>query len=168
MNKDIDIFINPIMPIKVLSDDNLTFLERLILLHIISLCKQKGYCWATNNYFSEIYKVSRTTISKSINQLASCNYIKLEYENKNQNNSKRIIKLSDSLNLEINRIKENLNTRYKDNFKQYNKKIYNQIDNIYYKYEEGNEYWHGIKVERKETTDKEREYLRNLINEITK
>ena len=91
MNKDIDIFINPIMPIKVLSDDNLTFLERLMLLHIISLCKQKGYCWATNNYFGEIYKVSRTTISKSINKLASCNYIKLEYENKNQNNSKRII-----------------------------------------------------------------------------
>ena len=43
-------FINPIIPISVLSDSRISSLEKLLLLHIISLCKNKGYCWANNNY----------------------------------------------------------------------------------------------------------------------
>ena len=44
-------FINPIISISVLSDSRISSLEKLLLLHIISLCKNKGYCWATNRYF---------------------------------------------------------------------------------------------------------------------
>jgi len=149
-------FINPLIPIRVLSDNNLTFLERLILLHIISFCKQKDYCWATNNYFCEIYKVSKTTISKSINKLASYNYIKLEYENKNKNNSKRIIKLSSVLNTKINSIKEKLNTSSKENLKQYNINKNNIKDKIYYIDNQSTEYWHGVKIEKNETTREEK------------
>lgn len=167
MNKDIITYIHSLIPASILRDNNLTSLEKLLLIEIISLCKQKGYCWATNKYFSDINNVSRTTISKSINNIASCNYIKIEYDNKNLNNSKRKIRLSEVLNLELNSIKENLNTSIKETFKQYNKKNNNKINNIYTEDEEGNEYWNGIKIENKKATSEEQDILRNMINEIT-
>lgn len=167
MNKDIITYIYSLIPISILRDNNLTSLEKLLLIEIISLCKQRGYCRATNKYFSNINNVSRKTISKSINNIASCNYIKIEYDNKNLNNSKRTIRLSEVLNLELNSIKENLNTSIKETFKQYNKNNNNKINNIYTEDEEGNKYWHDIKIENKKETSEEQDILRNMINEIT-
>lgn len=63
-------FINVFILKSVLRDNRLTFLERLLLIHIISLCKKNGYCWATNRYFCDIYNVTQVTISKSISNLA--------------------------------------------------------------------------------------------------
>ena len=37
-------FINIFILKSVLRDNRLTFLERLLLIHIISLCKRNGYC----------------------------------------------------------------------------------------------------------------------------
>ena len=97
-------FINVFILKSVLRDNRLTFLERLLLIHIISLCKKNGYCWATNRYFCDIYNVTSVTISKSISNLATFGYIKTEYDNTSTNNSKRIIKLSVVLNLKIKSI----------------------------------------------------------------
>lgn len=106
-------FINVFILKSVLRDNRLTFLERLLLIHIISLCKKNGYCWDTNRYFCDIYNVTQVTISKSICNLATSGYIKAEYDNKGTNNSKRIIKLSEVLNLKLKSIKDNYNTGYK-------------------------------------------------------
>ena len=100
-------FINPIIPISVLSDSRISSLEKLLLLHIISLCKNKGYCWATNSYFMNIHGYSKQTISKSINHLASLNYINLKYEKDSANNSKRIITL-DYVAILLYNISENI------------------------------------------------------------
>lgn len=92
-------FINVFILKSVLRDNRLTFLERLLLIHIISLCKKNGYCWATNRHFYDIYNVTQVTISKSISNLATFGYIKAQYDNKGTNNYMRIIKLLDVLNL---------------------------------------------------------------------
>lgn len=136
-------FISSFITISILGDNRLTFLERLLLIHIISLSKKKGYCWATNKYFSNIYDVTTVTISKSIIKLATFNYIKIDFDNKNTNNTKRIVKLSDDLKNKLNSIKENLNISYKENFKQYNNKLNKNKDKIYYIDENGTEYWNG-------------------------
>ena len=47
MERDVSLF----MPTSLLEDGRLTFLERLLLIDILSLCKKKGYCWANNEYF---------------------------------------------------------------------------------------------------------------------
>ena len=154
----IDVFILK----SVLRDNRLTFLERLLLIHIISLCKKNGYCWATNRYFCDIYNVTQVTISKSISNLATFGYIKTEYDNKGTNNSKRIIKLSEVLKLKIKSIKDNFNTGYKLNFKQYN----NKLNSIYYKDEDGNEYWHGKLIPKNEATIEEQEELKKLLSDI--
>ena len=157
-------FINVFILKSVLRDNRLTFLERLLLIHIISLSKKNGYCWATNRYFCDIYNVTQVTISKSISNLATFNYIKTEYDNKGTNNSKRIIKLSEVLNFKIKSIKENYNTSYKEKIKQDNNKLNKKEDKIYYK--DGNEYWHGKLIPRNEASIEEQEDMRKLLSDI--
>lgn len=159
-------FINVFILKSVLRDNRLTFLERLLLIHIISLCKKSGYCWATNRYFCDIYNVTQVTISKSISNLATFGYIKTVYDNKGTNNSKRIIKLSEVLNLKLKSIKDNFNAGYKQNFKQYNNKLNKNEDSIYYKDKEGNEYWHGKLIPKNEATIEEQEELKKLLSDI--
>lgn len=102
-------YIKPIIPLSVLSDNRISSLEKLLLIHIISLCNNKGYCWATNSYFMKVHGYSKQTISKCINNLASFGYIKLKYEKESTNNSKRTITLDQVLKKEIQDIKDNLN-----------------------------------------------------------
>ena len=52
-------FINAFIPISVLSDSRISSLEKLLLLHTISLRKNKGYCRATNKYFINIHGYSK-------------------------------------------------------------------------------------------------------------
>lgn len=117
----------------------------------------------------DIFKVSKPTISKSISNLASCNYIEIKIDNKNINNSKRQIRLSQALKLEIQSIKDNNNAGVKENFKQYNKKYNNKkINKIYYQDEDGNEYWQGKKIESKEATLEEQQEMQKLLETIYK
>jgi len=166
MEKGIGSYIYSLIPISILRDNRLTSLEKLLLIQIISLCKQKGYCWATNKYFAELNNVSRTTISKSVNNIAASNYINIQYEKQNLNNSKRKIELTPVLNNQIKRIKESFDTSIKEKLKQYNKNNDNKIDKIYTKDENGNEYWHGVKIEYNEATKEEQEKIRRLMKEI--
>lgn len=53
---------------------------KLLYGEITALCNQKGYCWASNNYFADLYEVTPQAISKWINQLAKKGYITLDYE----------------------------------------------------------------------------------------
>lgn len=158
-------FINPIIPITVLSDSRISSLEKLLLLHIISLCKNKGYCWATNSYFMSIHGYSNQTISKSINHLASLNYINLKYEKDSTNNSKLTITLDHVLKNKIQSIKENFNSSIQSNFKQYKK---SNINKIYYKDELGNEYWNGQLIKSETPTEEELEELNKLLEEFKK
>lgn len=159
-------FINVFILKSVLRDNRLTFLERLLLIHIISLCKKNNYCWATNRYFSDIYNVTTVTISKSISNLATFGYIRTEYDNTSTNNSKRIIKLSEVLNLKLKNIKDNFNAGYKQNFKQYNNKLNKKEDSIYYKDEDGNEYWHGMLIPKNEASIEEQNEIQKLLSDI--
>lgn len=64
-----------IIPANVRYDKELTPNSKLIYGEITALCNEKGYCWASNSYFSELYEVSNKSISKWINQLIDKKYI---------------------------------------------------------------------------------------------
>ena len=65
-----------IIPANVRYDNDLTPNAKLLYGEITALCNEKGYCLASNNYFAELYKVSKKSISKWINQLIQKGYIK--------------------------------------------------------------------------------------------
>ena len=76
------------MPSEILVNDKLSDKEKIILSMIIYLSKDKGYCFATNNYFSDILNVTVVSVSRIINSLKKKNYIKIKMNYKS--NSKEI------------------------------------------------------------------------------
>lgn len=80
-----------VIPANVRYNKNLKPLAKLLYGEITALCNEKGYCWASNGYFAELYEVSNDTISRAIKQLEECGHIKCVYDKTQQNNDKRRI-----------------------------------------------------------------------------
>ena len=71
--------------------------EKIIFGEITSLCNKKGYCWAGNHYFAELYGVSKRSVSRYINRLKSLNFITINMiRDANKNVISRIIKINDN------------------------------------------------------------------------
>ena len=64
-----------IIPANVRYDKDLVPNAKLLYGEITALCNEKGYCWASNQYFAELYNVSDRTIKNWISQLADKGYI---------------------------------------------------------------------------------------------
>lgn len=64
-----------IIPANIRYDKRLQ--PRAVLLYgeITALTHTNGYCWATDSYFAELYKVSKTTVQSWLNSLEKCGYI---------------------------------------------------------------------------------------------
>jgi hypothetical protein len=69
-----------VIPASVRYDKRLIPNAKLLYGEITALSNETGYCWATNNYFSELYRVSKKSISLWVKSLADCGYIKIEME----------------------------------------------------------------------------------------
>ena len=67
-----------IIPATVRYDKDLTPNAKLLYGEITALCNEKGFCWATNQYFAELYNVSKMSISNWIKQLTHKGYISTE------------------------------------------------------------------------------------------
>lgn len=70
--------------------------EKLLYAEITALTHKEGYCWASNDYFAELYSCTPQAISKWIKNLKdngfiSCNYI---YKEGSKEIQKRVIRLS--------------------------------------------------------------------------
>lgn len=64
-----------IIPANVRYDKELTPNAKLLYGEITALTNEKGYCWATNAYFAELYSTTNRSVSKWISQLESRGYI---------------------------------------------------------------------------------------------
>jgi len=86
-----------IIPAKVRYAD-ISSSAKLLYGEITALCNQKGYCWASNKYFADLYKVSNWSVSNWIRELRNVDFIYYEVED----NYKRKIYLTDKRKLSIN------------------------------------------------------------------
>ena len=85
-----------VIPANVRYDKRLKANEKLLYGEITALTNERGYCWAANKYFSDLYGVTPQAVSKWINGLKNCGYISIEYTYKNGTKEieSRIIKLA--------------------------------------------------------------------------
>jgi hypothetical protein len=94
-----------IIPADVRYDVRLTPHAKLLYGEITALCNEKGFCWAMNEYFADLYSVSKVSVSKWVGNLRDCGYIEvqMQYKEGTKQISNRYIRLSTPL-------KENFNT----------------------------------------------------------
>lgn len=105
-----------IIPANVRYDKRLTPNAKLLYGEITALCNEKGFCWATNGYFTKLYGVSKQSVSSWVKSLADAGYIKVDIER--DPNTKEI--LHRYIRIIEYPIKENLNTPIKENLKENN------------------------------------------------
>ena len=64
-----------VIPANVRYDNDLQMGARMLYGELTALSNEKGYCWATNSYFAELYRVSNKTVSRWIRSLENKGYI---------------------------------------------------------------------------------------------
>lgn len=67
-----------VMPASVRYDNRLRPNAKILYSEITALSNKSGFCTATNEYFSELYNLSKTTVSQLISELSKHGYIKVE------------------------------------------------------------------------------------------
>ena len=84
-----------VIPATVRYDNNVVPNAKLLYGEITALCNEKGYCWATNDYFGRLYSVSKRTISTWIKSLCDAGYISTEFilDNESQKVKVRCLKV---------------------------------------------------------------------------
>lgn len=67
-----------IIPADVRYDEQLPSSAKLLYGELTALADSRGYCWATNQYFADLYGISVKTVSRLIGVLESHGYIRSE------------------------------------------------------------------------------------------
>ncbi|MBT7929605.1 hypothetical protein HN682_06800 [Candidatus Peregrinibacteria bacterium] len=100
-----------ILPAQVRYNKNLTLRAIVLYSELTALTSAKGYCWATNKHFADLYKVTTTSISICISLLEKEGFITTTITPTKYGNKRKIY---------LNPLKENLKTPLKENLKSYN------------------------------------------------
>lgn len=85
-----------VIPANVRYDESLSPNAKLLYGEITALCNAEGFCWASNNYFAELYEVTDRTIKRWLKDLTEGGYIKskLFYKKGSVEVEKRLITIS--------------------------------------------------------------------------
>ena len=144
-----------ILPANVRYDKKLKPMEKILYTEITALSNSKGYCYATNSYFANLYDVHKNTAGTWINNLEKLGYIKsrIIYETGTKNVKERQLfivtpinekidtyqqkdcdPINEKIDTPINEIIEDNNTRINNtssNKKKINKKEKVEIESVY-------------------------------------
>ena len=121
-----------VIPATVKYDNSVVPGAKLLYGEITALCNEKGYCWATNDYFSRLYSVSKRTISTWIKSLCDAGYISAEFVLDNESKKVKVRCLKVEANFDTHLMKTSIPSRSKlrepheENFAENN-----TINNIY-------------------------------------
>lgn len=84
MNEDNKVSYYAIIPANVRYDPELTEKAKLLYGEITCLSNKEGYCFATNNYFANLYNCTTRAIQNAISKLQERGYIKVVIEDSYQ------------------------------------------------------------------------------------
>lgn len=88
-----------ILPSTVRYDKKLSWFEKVLYSEITSLANFKGYCYAYNSYFENVFSISQSTITRAIKKLEELKYISIEMitSDNNQILERRIFILGENI-----------------------------------------------------------------------
>lgn len=133
-----------VIPTRILFNENLKPNVKLLYGAITSLANKEGYCYASNNYLGEKFKVDPKTISSWIKELRELNYVIVEII---RNDKKEVIQRR----IYINDAPYTLNNRYPYTL--------NNDQSIHQKIEENNIITNNISTH----TQQKKTYLNNVF-----
>lgn len=115
-----------IIPANVRYDNTLKDKAKLLYGEIAALSDQYGYCFANNQYFAELYGITKTSVSLLIKDLINKNYISSEivYKKNTKEIDKRYLRIVKDPYL------KNLKGGIKENLKDNNTRVNNTSINI--------------------------------------
>ena len=95
-----------VIPATIRYDSRISANAKLLYGEITALCNEKGFCWATNGYFSELYNVSARSIQRWISDLETFGYIKanIRYKIDGKTVDSRCISISDQMSPVVTKI----------------------------------------------------------------
>ena len=115
-----------IIPADVRYDKDLPSNAKLLYGEITALCNERGYCWASNEYFAGLYEVSSRSITRWFGALEDKRYIRVELIRKGENVvESRLITIGDK---NVQSCRQNCLGGIDKNV-QYNNTINNTINN---------------------------------------
>lgn len=82
-----------ILPASVRYDKRLKPAAKILYAEIAALSNKHGYCWAGNSYFSDLFEVSKSTISRWIAELSEYGYINISMSYKTESKEIEVRKL---------------------------------------------------------------------------
>lgn len=97
-----------IIPANVRYDKDLAPNAKLLYGEITALCNEKGYCWASNQYFAELYGVSVLSIKRWVNSLVTKGYVyrTLTYKPNSKEVAKRILSIDGGIKIDTTSVQK--------------------------------------------------------------
>lgn len=97
-----------IIPANVRYDKDLAPNAKLLYGEITALCNEKRYCWASNQYFAELYGVSVLSIKRWVNSLVAKGYVyrTLTYKPNSKEVDKRILSIDSGIKIDTTSVQE--------------------------------------------------------------
>lgn len=118
-----------VIPANVRYDKELKDKAKLLYGEITALSNDKGYCYASNKYFADLYNVSIRTITDLIKSLIDREYLRSEiiYKNNTKEVAERRLYLWKKISIPL---EKNFYTPLEENFQDNNTSINNINNNI--------------------------------------
>jgi hypothetical protein len=97
-----------IIPANVRYDKDLAPNAKLLYGEITALCNEKGYCWASNQYFAELYGASVLSVKRWINSLVTKGYVyrTLTYKSNSKEVDKRILSIDSGIKIDTTSVQK--------------------------------------------------------------
>lgn len=97
-----------IIPANVRYDKDLAPNAKLLYGEITALCNEKGYCWASNQYFAELYGVSVLSVKRWVNSLVTKGYVyrRLTYKPNSKEVDKRILSIDGGIKIDTTSVQK--------------------------------------------------------------
>lgn len=97
-----------IIPANVRHDKDLAPNAKLLYGEITALCNEKGYCWASNQYFAELYGVSVLSVKRWVNSLVTKGYVyrTLTYKPNSKEVDKRILSIDSGIKIDTTSVQK--------------------------------------------------------------